>query len=51
MKTLGKITDYRYGCVPKKIRVGTGQYFKWMEGFTTSKKRIGINIIPVTVSQ
>jgi hypothetical protein len=23
-------TDYRYECVSKKLRLGTGQYFKWM---------------------
>jgi hypothetical protein len=28
-------TDYRYTNVWQKIRVGTGQYFKWIEGFTT----------------
>jgi hypothetical protein len=33
-------------------RVGTGRYFEWIKGFTTTKrKRIGINIIPVTISQ
>ncbi len=32
-----KITDYRYECVSKKVRVGTGQYFKWIEGFATQK--------------
>jgi hypothetical protein len=38
--------------VSKKVRVGTGQYFKWMKGFTTQKrKRIGINLISATVGQ
>jgi hypothetical protein len=37
-------------CV-KKVRVGTVQYLKWIQGFTTWKKRIGINLIPVTISQ
>ncbi len=44
-------TDYRYECESNKVRVGTGQYLKWMEGFTTLKIRIEINLIPVTVSQ
>jgi hypothetical protein len=36
--------------VSKKVRVGTGQYFDKVEGFATwKKKRIGINLIPVTV--
>jgi hypothetical protein len=35
----------------KKVRVGTVQYFKWIEGFTTDEKSIKINLIPVTVSQ
>ncbi len=30
---------------------GTEQYFRWIDGFTTLKKRIGINLIPVTDSQ
>jgi hypothetical protein len=34
-----------------KVRVGTRQYNTWIEGFTTSKKRIEINLIPITVSQ
>ncbi len=29
------ITDYRYKCVSKKGRVETGQYFDWIECFTT----------------
>jgi Fe-S cluster assembly scaffold protein SufB len=28
-------TDNRYECVSKKDRVGTGQYFEWIQGFTT----------------
>ncbi len=47
----GVITDYRYECLSKKVRIETGQCFKWMEGFTTYKIRIGINLIPVTVWQ
>jgi hypothetical protein len=36
----------------KKItRAGTEHYFKWIEGFTTWKKRIGINLIHVTVGK
>jgi hypothetical protein len=31
-------TDYRCECVVKKFRVGTGRYFKRIEGFTTEKK-------------
>jgi hypothetical protein len=45
-----QITDYRCIHVSEKSRVGTGQYYIWIEGFTTYRKRIGINIIPVTVS-
>jgi hypothetical protein len=38
--------------VQKKVRIGTGQYFKKIEGsLPLKKKRIGINLIPVTVSQ
>jgi hypothetical protein len=37
--------------VSKKVRVEAGQYFKWIEGFTTKKKRIGINLITVTFCQ
>jgi hypothetical protein len=50
--------DYRYECVPTKVgiekgqvRVGKKQYFEWLEGFTSYKKRIGINLMHVTVSQ
>jgi hypothetical protein len=42
--------DYRYDCKAKKVRVGTGQYFKWIEGFTTEKKGNGVNHTPVTVN-
>jgi hypothetical protein len=35
----------------KNVRVGAGQYLKWIEGFTTKKKSFGITLIPVTVSQ
>jgi hypothetical protein len=35
----------------KKVRVGIGQYLKWIEGFITLKKCIGINLIPVTAMQ
>jgi hypothetical protein len=35
-------TDYRCECVSKKARFHAGQYFTWIEGFTTNKKRIGI---------
>ncbi len=45
-------TDNRYDCVSKKVRVGTGQYFKRIEGFTAWKKSIGwVNFIAVTLSQ
>jgi hypothetical protein len=44
-------THYRYECVSKGVRVGAGQYYKWIEGLTTWEKRIEINLIPVTVSQ
>ncbi len=33
-------TDYRYECVSKKVRVGAGQYLKWIVGFTTSKNEL-----------
>lgn len=44
-------TDYRYKCVPGKIRVGrwTGQYL--IAGFTTLSKHIGSNLIPFTITQ
>jgi hypothetical protein len=29
--------DYRYKYVLKRGRVGTGQYFEWIEDFTTWK--------------
>jgi hypothetical protein len=29
------------------IRVGTGQYFEWIKGFSACEKRIVINLIPV----
>jgi hypothetical protein len=32
---VGLRSDYRYECVSRKVRVGTGQYSKWIEGFTT----------------
>ncbi len=42
-------------CVKKKkkskFRVGIGQYFKWIEGFTTKKKYWNQPHIPVAVSQ
>jgi hypothetical protein len=41
-------TDYRCECVTK---VHAGQYFLWIEGFAFKKKRIGVNLIPVTISQ
>ncbi len=28
-------TDYKHECVREKVRVGTGEYFKWIEGFLT----------------
>jgi hypothetical protein len=34
-------------CQKKKVRVWTGQYFNSIEGVTTYKKRIGINLIHV----
>jgi hypothetical protein len=43
------ITDY--ACERVSHTVGTGQYFRWIEDFTTSKISFGINLIPVTVSQ
>ncbi len=43
-------TDYRCERTVKKVNVGAGQYFLWIEGFTTKKKRIGINLIRVTVT-
>jgi hypothetical protein len=46
-----KNTEFRYRCVSKKDRVGTVQYFEWLEGFTISKDRIVINLMPVIVSQ
>jgi hypothetical protein len=44
-------TNYRYEHVSRKLRVGTVQYFEWLEGFTTSKKHIGIDLVPVTIGQ
>ncbi len=44
-------TNYRYECASKKVGVGKGQCSKWIEGFAMSNKRIGINIVPVTVCQ
>jgi hypothetical protein len=41
----------KYGCMPEKVRYATGQYIRSIDGFTTCKKCIGINLIPVTVSQ
>jgi hypothetical protein len=40
-------------CVRKKgVKLGTGQYFKWLEGITTlKKKRLEINLIPFAISQ
>jgi hypothetical protein len=35
----------------QKVTVETGHYFKLIEGFTTWKKRIGINLIPVNVNR
>jgi hypothetical protein len=32
-------TDYRNECVSKKGRVGTEQYFKWIEGFTVNERQ------------
>jgi hypothetical protein len=32
-------TDYRFKEVSKGVRVGTGEYFEWIEGFSTLKKK------------
>ncbi len=32
--SLGSPTDYRYECAWKRVRVGTGQFFKWIQAFT-----------------
>ncbi len=40
-----------YKFVSKMVTFGTGQYFEWIEDHNTNKKRIGINLIPVIVSQ
>jgi hypothetical protein len=36
---------HSFECVLKKVIFGTGQYFKWIEGFTTENNFIGINLI------
>ncbi len=33
-------TDYVCKCMSMKVKVGTGQYYKWIEGFTTKKKNV-----------
>jgi hypothetical protein len=43
-------TDYRCECVSKKVSQSRAIFIS-IESYTTTKKRIGINLIPVTVSQ
>ncbi len=43
------MTDYRYECMSRKLKVVTENYFEWIKGFTVRKD--GINRIHVTLSQ
>ncbi len=33
-------TDYRYVCLSNRVRVGTGQFFYWMDGFTNNENAL-----------